>query len=204
MSGALLEHGPDEHKRHPSGQVLEVRVAAIDALFAEFYAGPVETRPLAENLRIYLLDSWEDAPIKPETLIIHAPSHERADTDERAVRAAFRADLHSYSGPYRQAAGISHRERVSAWIGLLILLASIAISTALEQLTDNVIVAGVSQGIVVVGWVALWAPAQRFAVDILPHWVARGSYAKLADLKVRFAWDRASTYPSEAEAIEAE
>jgi hypothetical protein len=183
---------------------LELRVSSIDALFAEFYAGPVESRPLAENLRIHLLDLWEDAPTKPEALIIHAPSQERADTDERAVRAAFRADLQSYSGPYRLAAGISHRERVSAWIGLLILLGSIALSTALEQLTDNVIVAGIAQGIVVVGWVALWAPAQRFAVDILPHWVARPSYAKLADLKVRFAWDRASTYPSEAEALEAD
>jgi hypothetical protein len=174
-------------------------VPSIDSLFADFYAGPVERRPLSDDLRIHLLELWEGAHTQPRAVIIHAPASEHADTDEAAVRAAFRTDLRSYSGPYHRAARISHRERKSAWLGVVILLLSIGISEALLRLTSNVVVSGVAQGIVVIGWVALWAPAQRFAVDVIPHWLARKSYARLAELEVRFAWDRGSTIPAPAE-----
>lgn len=174
-------------------------MSSIDTLFAEFYAGPVERRPLSDDLRLHLLELWEAAHSRPQAVIIHAPASEHADTDEAAVRAAFRTDLLAYSGPYHRAARISHRERKSGWLGIVILLLSIAISEVLLQLTSNVVMSGIAQGIVVIGWVALWAPAQRFAVDVVPHWLARKSYAQLAELEVRFAWDRGSTIPGPAE-----
>ena len=89
------------------------------------------------------------------------PIIERSRTDEQAVKTALRADFLAHSGSHLKAARFSHRERLSAFIGIAILLISIVVSTTLERLTGNVIVAGIAQGIVVLGWVALWAPAQR-------------------------------------------
>jgi hypothetical protein len=35
------------------------------------------------------------------------------------------------------------------------------------------------------GWAALWAPAQRFAIDLIPHRFERRAYARLAQLEIR-------------------
>jgi len=58
-----------------------------------------------------------------------------------------------------------------------------------DRLTTDVLVAGVSQGIVVIGWVALWAPAERFVLDRFPHRSARKRYAEFAEIELRFAWE---------------
>ena len=77
------------------------------------------------------------------------PIIERSRTDEQAVKTALRADFLAHSGSHLKAARFSHRERLSAFIGIAILLISIVVSTTLERLTGNVIVAGIAQGIVV-------------------------------------------------------
>ncbi len=182
--------------------VLEMRVSSVDALFAEFHAETISERPLSDGARLYVLDLWESAgEPKPEALVIRAPVGERSRTDEHAVKEAVRGDFLDHSGPFHKAAHFSHRERLAASIGIAILLISIAISTTLEQLTGNVIVAGLAQGIVVIGWVALWVPAQRFAVDLVPHRFERRSYARLAQLEIRFEWEERGASPMESERI---
>jgi hypothetical protein len=167
-----------------------IRVASIDELFASFDASPVAERALSEEARLYILDKWEQVrATRPTSLTIRAPASERATTDEAAVADAVHAGLQAFTGRYRDAVSISRLERIGGWVGTIIFLATIAISVTLDRLTGDVLVAGVSQAIVVIGWVALWAPAQRLVVDAVPHRLARGRYAELAKLRVRLAWE---------------
>jgi hypothetical protein len=174
----------------PAGGEFAIRVASIDELFAPLDPRPVAERSLDENVRLHLLDEWEwvrDA--RPSILTVYAPAPERSRTDEDAVRAAVRADLRAHTGRLRQAAPLSRRDRIAAWVGTTIFLLSIAVGTSLDRITDNVFVAGISQGIVVVGWVALWPPVHRVVVDNLPHHFARKRYAEFADIELRFVWE---------------
>ncbi len=167
-----------------------IRVASIDALFSEFDARPVAERTLADEVRGYLVDRWElvrDDP--PASLTIYAPDGDRAGTDPAAIVMAVRSSIRVFAGPYRHAVHFSRRQRVTAWVGTVVFLATIIVSTALERLTDEVFVAGVSQAIVVIGWVALWAPAQYVVVDAIPHWLTRNRYAEFADIDVRISWE---------------
>jgi hypothetical protein len=84
---------------------------------------------------------------------------------------------------------MSRRQRVTALVGTVAFLVSIAVSSVLERLTDDFLVTGLSQGIVLVGWVALWAPAQYVVVDAIPHRRMRSRYAEFADLDVRLVWE---------------
>ena len=146
-------------------------------------------RSLDEAVRLYLLDEWERVrKTRPSTLTVYALASDRPWTDEQAVGTAVRADLRAHTRRLRQASPLTRREKIAAWTGLIVFLISIVISTSLDQLSSDPLVAGVSQGIVVVGWVALWAPAQTVAVDILPHHFARKRYAELAEVELRFAW----------------
>jgi hypothetical protein len=166
-----------------------IRVASVDDLFTAYDARPVAERPLAEDVRFHLLDEWERVrATRPSVLHCHAPASERDEVDEQAVTAAVRRDMRAYTHGLRRAAPLSRRDRIAALVGITIFLLTIAVSTSLDQLTDDVFVAGVSQGLVVIGWVALWVPAQRVVVDLVPHYFERSRYAELADIEVRFVW----------------
>ncbi len=167
-----------------------IRVASIDELFAPLDARPVTERALGEDVRLHLLDQWERVrQARPSTLTVYAPVTERSAADEQGVGAALRADLRAQARRLRYANPLTRRERIAVWAGVLIFLLTIALSTTLDRISTDVLVAGISQGIVVIGWVALWDPAQRLAGDIVPHYFARKRYAEFADVELRFVWN---------------
>jgi hypothetical protein len=64
----------------------------------------------------------------------------------------------------------------------------IGVATGLERLTDDLVVAGIAQGITLIGWVAMWAPADHFFKSVVPHALNRRRYREFANLDVRFSW----------------
>ena len=182
----------------PEPRPFAIRVAAIDDLFVEFDARPIAERPLRDPVRLWLLDGWEHVrETRPSTLQVHAPATERVATDEHAVGVAVRADLRAHTRRLHYANPLNRRERIAVWAGVVIFLATIVVSTLLDQSFTGVLVVGISQAIVVIGWVALWDPAQRVAGDIVPHYFLRKRYAELAEIELRFVWhDTPGTPPS--------
>ena len=61
-------------------------------------------------------------------------------------------------------------------------------STAIERASDDLIAESLSQAVLVVGWVALWGPAARVIVEVVPHVFNKRRYAEFADIAVRFVW----------------
>jgi hypothetical protein len=172
-----------------SASEFAIRLDSIDQLFWDFDAHPVAERTLSGDVRWSLLDEWERVrDTAPSHLTIYAPESDRAETDEDAVRQAIWASLRKSSGPLRRIDPLSRQERVAAWIGVAVLLVCVVASTAIDQATDNVVIQGLSQGILLVGWVALWRPAERFVVEVMPHVLNRRRFAEFADIEVRFAW----------------
>ena len=166
-----------------------IRLSSIEELFWAFDARPVAERQVTADVRWHLLDEWERLrESEPQCLTVYAPAAERAVTDEAAVSTALRASLRSASGPLRRVDPLSRQQKVAARIGVAFLFASIIASTAIERASEDIIAEGISQGILVVGWVAVWAPAARFIVDVVPHVFNRRRFAEFADIDVRFAW----------------
>lgn len=166
-----------------------IRVRSIDDMFAPLQAGPVVERVLDDDVRYYLLDEWEHVrKTRPSTLTVYAPAGERYATDEDAVAEAIRADLRRNTHRLRKAFPLSRRDKIAALTGIFVFLLSIAISTLIEKESSAVLVAGIGQAIVVVGWVALWPSAQDIVVDVLPHHFDRKRYAEFADIELRFVW----------------
>lgn len=173
----------------PSTREFAIRLSSVDQLFWEFDARPVAERTLAADVRWSLLDEWERLRnAEPSQLTIYAPESDRASTDEDAVRNAIRTSLRKASGPLRRIDPLSRQEKVAASIGIAVLLICVMASTAMSQASNNVVVEGLSQGILLVGWVALWQPAARFVVEVVPHVFNRRRFAEFADIDVRFVW----------------
>jgi type II secretory pathway component PulM len=166
-----------------------IRLDSIDALFWHFDARPVAERQITADVRWHLLDEWERVrALAPDSLVVYAPAAESATTDEGAVTTAIRSSLRSASGPLRRVDPLSRQEKVAAWIGVAVLLLSIVVSTAIGNASEDLLAEAVSQGVLVLGWVAVWAPASRFIVEVAPHVFNRRRYAEFAEIDVRFAW----------------
>jgi hypothetical protein len=188
VRGVRATRGTAEDRR-PGPREFAIRIAAIDDLFVQFDARPVAERPLRDDVRLWLLDEWEHVrDARPSLLHVHAPATERPSTDEHAVGVAVRADLGAHRRRLHHANPLNRRERIAVWAGVVIFLITIAVSTLLDEGGTGVLVAGISQAIVVIGWVALWDPAQRVAGDIVPHYFVRKRYAELAEIELRFVW----------------
>jgi hypothetical protein len=166
-----------------------IRLSSIDQLFWDFDASPVAERTLSGDARWYLLDEWERVRhAEPSYLIIYSPESDRESTDEDAVRTAIRTSLRKSSGALRRIDPLSRQEKVAAWIGIAFLVICVMASTAIDRLSDALLIAAISQAIVVVGWVAVWGPAARFIVEVVPHVFNRRRFAEFADIDVRFVW----------------
>ena len=166
-----------------------IRLKSIEELFWEFDARPVATRAISADARWALLDEWERVRERePSTLTVYAPASDRAATDEQAVGAAIRASLELASGPLRAVDPLSRQEKIALRLGLMFWFASILVSTWIIEGSDDVIAEGISQGVVVVGWVALWPPAARFMTEVVPHLFNRRRFAEFTDIAVRFVW----------------
>lgn len=166
-----------------------IRLSSIDELFWPLDAAPVPHRDLSADVRWALLDEWDLLrKDSPPFLAVYAPAADRERTDEAAVRAAIHRSIRRSSGPLRDIDPLPRHEKIAAWIGIVVLFLSIVVSSALQRASGDVFVEGLSQGIVVLGWVALWNPAARFVVDVLPHVFNRRRFAEFADIEVRFVW----------------
>jgi hypothetical protein len=168
---------------------LAIRVSSIDDLFLPFDAGPLAARRLNDEARYHLLDCWESVrPAEHPVLVVYAPEHERGRTDEQAVQAAVRADMQINTRSLNRAYPLNRHDTLALWAGVAIFLFTVVLSTTLDEESHAVLIAGISQAVVVIGWVALWDPAKRLFGERIPHRLTRRRYAELAEIEVRFRW----------------
>lgn len=167
-----------------------IRLTAVDDLFEPFDARPMAQRPLNYEARMALLDQWElSRRGDPGHLTLYLPAGEREGRDEAEVRAAIGADLKLASGRLRDVDPLTRSEQIAAWIGIVLLFVCVIISTWIDQQTDEIVLQGVSQAILLLGWVALWDPGARLVTETMPHFFNRRRFAEFADIEVRFSWD---------------
>jgi hypothetical protein len=166
-----------------------IRLSSVDDLFEPFDARPIAHRPLNYEARMSLLDQWElSREAEPSSLTLYVPEGERANTDEAAVKEAIHSDVTLASGSLRDVDPLTRSEQIAAWIGIVLLFVCIIASTAIDRATDEIVLQGVSQAILLLGWVALWDPAARLVTQIMPHFFNRRRFAEFADIDVRFNW----------------
>ncbi len=167
-----------------------IRLDSVDDLFWPYDARPIAERAVNVDVRWALIDEWDRARhLNPTSLTLVVPATERATTDEGAVTAAIHASLRRASGPMRRIDPQTRQEKVATWLGVFVWFLSIAISIAIDKWGgDDVIDSALSQGIVLVGWVALWPPASRLLTEVAPHAFNRRRFAEFAAIEIRFEW----------------
>ena len=166
-----------------------IRAPSVDALLDPFSVGPLAERPLTDEVRDRILWAWIDTRHdRPSHLSVELPESERREGMAEKLKAAIRHDLEETYASSRKWLSVSRSERRETLIAFSFLIVCLLLSSMIDQATANDAFFGsVSQGLVVLGWVALWSPAQRLFATVSRR-LNRKRYRELAQAKIEIEW----------------
>jgi hypothetical protein len=167
-----------------------IRAPSIGDLFDPFSTGPLQDRPLREEVRERILRVWIDTrEERPEYLTVELPEQQRRDDLAPKVEEAIRNDLRSaYEAASRFLIFPARSQRREAFVAFAFLVVCLIASSLFDKWTENeTVFVGISQGLVVLGWVAMWQPAQQL-FQAVSLWLSRSRYRELAEVPIEVSW----------------
>jgi hypothetical protein len=160
-------------------------------LFDRFDPSPVEQRRLNTELVTYLLASLKSAAGPgPVVMTLLMPESSRVQPSaEAALRAAVSAHFHRLvDDATADIKRITLIVRVFIPISLVLMCICTVVSELLRRASDRLFVSSIAEGVIVLGWVALWLPFDYLLFARLPLYRLRSLYRCLENAEVRIQY----------------
>lgn len=158
------------YRREGDYTLIEIRLREVRQLFHTLDPAPFREKDLDEDAEKYLIEACREAGTRlPLRLIVHLPAAEAASDAAHSLPEA----VHNYFA-YRQREAradmlqLLRYGAVSLSIGIVFLIACLALRRALvvsDLLVDR---APINEGLLILGWVAMWRPAEVLLYDWWP------------------------------------
>jgi hypothetical protein len=165
---------------------IEIRLTRLQQLFNSLDPSPFHERDLDQDAEDYIVDSVDEFPLAtPVKLIIHVPA-DQLPTDHPPD---LQQSLHNYfdyrlSECRRRPRFFFRDGRIALAIGLAFLFVCIVLRQLALAWGQGVVPEIAEEGLLIVGWVAMWRPLEIFLYDWRPIWRRCRLYAKLARIPV--------------------
>ena len=167
---ALAGHGA--YRREQGATLIEVELREPRQLFHTLDPSPFRERDLDAQAESYLLEAARELHLAADArLVIHLPPAVLGSDEARSIPEAVR---HYFE--YRAAESAHQLRRLlrngalSLLIGLLFLLGCLSARRLLVGLPDGDLSLILGEGLLIIGWVALWRPLEIFLYDWWPLW----------------------------------
>jgi hypothetical protein len=166
-----------------------IRVPSIDDLLDPYSPQPLDRRPLREEVRERILRAWIDTRHeRPQRLTVELPSSESNRALAAVLESTIRHDLSQTSEASGRLHIFTRSERREAAVAFCFLVICLFASSLVDKLTANdAVFVGISQGLVVLGWVAMWQPAQQ-VFQAMSRRLSHGRYRELSQVPIEIAF----------------
>jgi hypothetical protein len=163
---------------------VELRLDRISRLYNSLDPAPFHEKELEVAADDYIVGSAEDAGSRPIRLVIMLPDAELARPEAEHVPASIRHhfDLRRDS-ERRRLRGMWRRGRVALLIGVAFLAACL-FGRSLLLASPSTAAHIVAEGLLIVGWVAMWGPLDIFLYGWWPIWSRYKLFDQLSRLDV--------------------
>lgn len=166
--------------------VIEIQVEKVSQLFDSLDPSPLSRRDLAARAEDYIVGSARELPAKqPVTIVVHLPSAEAETLAVGQLAASFR----NYFDDRAEHSALELKEllrvgRLSLAIGMAVLALALIVGTILSRLLEGMFGQYWIEGLIILGWVALWRPMEIFLYEWWPILRERNLYRHLATAEV--------------------
>ena len=177
---------------NPTGapRVIEVRLRELSQLFDSLDPSPFVEKDLDPKAEEYIVDSARDIPSgTAPTLVIHLDQPGASPDQEQVVGDAIREHFARESRRLqRKLRSLIRRGWLSLAIGMAFLAAAFATTQTVRRLLgESGLWQLLEQGLLIVGWVAMWRPLEIFLYDWWPILGERRIHDELSRMPVKIA-----------------
>lgn len=149
---------------------IEIRLSRLQQLFNSFDPSPFHDRDLDQDAEDYIVDSADEFPLQtPLSLIVHLPADQlppiQAPDLTRAIQNYFAYRL---SESRRRLRLFFRDGRIALSIGLAFLFVCIVLRQIVLATRAGAASEIVAEGLLIVGWVAMWRPLEIFLYEWWP------------------------------------
>lgn len=173
--------------------IIEVRVNAPDDLFNAFDPSPLIGRDLDDEVEAYIVESALELPQRAYKLIIHIAEPDPDNVGHEAIASAICAYFaYRRENQARRLRLLLRDGRQSLIVGLGFLalcwwLGFLAKGLVIEPIRDFL-----REGLLIIGWVAIWRPAEIFLYDWRPMRRQLETRDALASMEINFIFGGAA------------
>lgn len=157
------------YAREGATWLIEVRLNDVQQLYNTLDPAPSREKELDLHVDRYIFESAQELP--PAALIklvLHFPPHAQdsiTDTIAESIHNHFGYRAHGALMELRQ---ILRNGRISLAIGVLFLFACLTARAVLDARGKGTLAEIAQEGLLIMGWVAMWRPIQIFLYDWWP------------------------------------
>ena len=185
--------------------VIEMHIQDLSHFFDPMDPSPSFGKDLSPNAEQYILDSVKELSTGvPSALVIYLDQSPKLPDEGRLVGDAIRVHFSRKSQLLRRKLReLIRRGRISLGIGLVFLAVVFSIAQLIVWLLGETGLAQLMrEGLLIVGWVAMWRPLEIFLYDWWPIVGERRVHDRLSRIKVRIVYT--GTKPSPGTAMRAD
>lgn len=185
---------PEKHRG-----IIELRVRSLDDLFHAFDPSPMVGRDLDNEVEAYILESALELPERAYRLVIHVTAPAADTVGNKIIAAAVRSYFAYRSEVQARRLRLLLREGRQA---LAVGLGFLALCWGLGFLAVDLVPAPfgdfLNEGLLIIGWVANWRPAEIFLYDWRPMKRQGAVLDALAEMDVHFRIDHQDSLASQS------
>ncbi len=153
-----------------AAEPIELRLAAVRQLFNSLDPTPFPERELDDAVDRFIVEWAEELPAGAAlALVVHLPGGERAAAERLDLAAAVTAHFTYRADAERRRLRRLFREgRISLAIGVAFLTLCIVGARVVAPALSGPFDAVLAEGLIIIGWVANWRPAEIFLYEWWP------------------------------------
>jgi hypothetical protein len=180
------------YKNEGKTYLVEVKLSSISQLFNSFDPSPFIEKDLDDEVENYIVQSVREFSITTSLkLIFYLPSEKQDEAKQILPEAIHHYFDYRKQNAEKELRTILRQGRTSLIVGLVFLFACISTTELANWLASGPLTHIFQEGLVIIGWVAMWRPVEIFLYD---WWSIKNNqrlYEKLSQMKIEIKPNKA-------------
>ena len=172
--------------RGGGSHVILLRVDDLQRLFERLDASPLVGRHLDARVDQFILHHADEARSPDYSLVVQYSGEEAAQDHARLSEAIRQHFAHRSQEERRKLAGIIGETRRDLAIGLAFLFVCALLGVVALKLLPAPLDLFIEQGLLIIGWVALWRPVDLLLYELRPIRTRLSTLERLSSVQVSF------------------